>query len=73
MEAEFFCSGRGGLRIQYFYCLFCPSPVEFMEHLFFDCPLANGILSWVQSHMFNASPLCPSLAARHVRFGFLRR
>ena len=36
-------------------------PVEHLQFLFYDCPLANGIISWVQSLMFTVSPLCPSL------------
>ena len=40
---------------------FCSAPVEFLQHLFFHCPLAVSVLSWLQSIMFLASPLCPSI------------
>ena len=49
---------------------FCSSPLESLQHLFFDCPLASSVVSWLQSLLFVASPLCPSLLARHVLFGF---
>ena len=49
---------------------FCFSPLESLQHLFFDCPLASSVVSWLQSLLFVASPLCPSLLARHVLFGF---
>lgn len=32
---------------------FCGLPVESLEHLFFSCPLAQCVLSWLQSLMFN--------------------
>ena len=38
---------------------FCGSPVESLEHLFFSCPLAKSVLSWLQSLMFCFSPMCP--------------
>lgn len=40
------------------------------SHLFFGCPLASGVLSWLQSLMFRFSPRCPTLSCRHVLFGF---
>ena len=49
---------------------FCSDPMESLQHLFFYCPLAVSILSWVQSLMFLASPLCPTLLLRHALFGF---
>ena len=49
---------------------FCTHPVESSEHLFFCCPFADSVLSWVQSLMFSASPLCPNLLLRHLLFGF---
>ena len=49
---------------------FCSAPVESLQHLFFHCPLAVSVLSWLQSVMFLASPLCPSILVRHVLFGF---
>ena len=48
---------------------FCGSP-ETPSHLFFECALAQSILGWIQSLMFRASSLCPSLLCRHVLFGF---
>ena len=41
-------------------CL-CSDPMELLQHLFFYCPPAVSVLSWVQSLMFLASPLCPAL------------
>ena len=49
---------------------FCGPVSETLEHLFFDCPLAYSVLSWLQSLMFIASPLAPSLVCRHALFGF---
>ena len=49
---------------------FCSAPVESLRHLFFHCPLAVSVLSWLQSLMFLASPLCPSILVRHALFGF---
>ena len=49
---------------------FCGAPVESLEHLFFSCPLAQSVLSWVQSLMFCYSPMCPVLFPRHLLFGF---
>ena len=46
----------------------CSSPVETAPHLFYECPLVQGVLSWLQSLM--SSPLLPSLLLRHVLFGF---
>ena len=49
---------------------FCGSPFESLEHLFFSCPLAKSVLSWLQSLMFCFSPMCPVILCRHVLFGF---
>ena len=49
---------------------FCGAPIESLEHLFFSCPLAQSVLSWLQSLMFNSSPMCPVILCRHVLFGF---
>ena len=49
---------------------FCSDPMESLQHLFFYCPLAVSVFSWVQSLMFLASPLCPTLLLRHALFGF---
>ena len=49
---------------------FCGSPVESLEHLFFFCPLAQSVLSWLQSLLFSFSFMCPALLCRHVLFGF---
>ena len=49
---------------------FCSCPLESLQHLFCDCQLATGVLSWLQSWLFLASPLSPSLLVRHVLFGF---
>ena len=49
---------------------FCGPVSETLEHLFFYCPLAFSVLSWLQSLMFISSPLAPSLVCRHALFGF---
>ena len=49
---------------------FCGAPVESLEHLFFSCPLAQSVLCWLQSLMFNFSPMCPVILCRQVLFGF---
>ena len=49
---------------------FCGASVESLEHLFFYCPLAQSVLSWLQSLMFCFSPMCPVILCRHVLFGF---
>ena len=49
---------------------FCSVPVESLQLLFFHCPLAVSVLCWLQSIMFLASPLCPSILVCHVLFGF---
>ena len=49
---------------------FCGAPVESLEHLFFLCPLAQSVLSWLQSLLFAFSPMCPVILCRHVLFGF---
>ena len=50
-------------------CL-CGLASQSLPHLFFVCPLAQSVLSSLQSLMVTASPLCPSLLCRHVLFGF---
>ena len=50
---------------------FFPAPVESLQHNFFYCPLAASVLLWLQSIMFLATPLCPSILVGHVLFGFL--
>lgn len=35
---------------------FCGPQVESLEHLFYYCPLAQSVLSWVQSLLFVFSP-----------------
>ena len=49
---------------------FCGLAPECPSHLFFSCPLAQSVLSWLQSLLFSFSPVCPSLVCRHVLFGF---
>ena len=49
---------------------FCGPVCETLVHLFFDCPLAQSALSWIQSLTFRWSRLAPSLENRHVLFGF---
>ena len=49
---------------------FCSDPMESLQHLFFYCPLAVSVFSCVQSLMFLASPLFPTLLLRHALFDF---
>ena len=49
---------------------FCGPFSETLEHLFYHCPLAHSVLSWLQSLLFRLSPLSPSLLCRHALFGF---
>ena len=49
---------------------FCGLPVETLSHLFFACPLAQSVLSWLQSLMFSFNPMSPVLLACHSLFGF---
>ena len=56
--------------LNYGVSCFCRLAPETSEHLFFYCPLAQSVLSWLQSLMFRSSPRCPSLSCHHVLFGF---
>ena len=49
---------------------FCGPVMETPSHLFFECPLAQSGLSWLQSLLFRFSSFCPVLLCRHVLFGF---
>lgn len=49
---------------------FCNSPMESAEHLFFHCTLAKSGIDWIQSQLFLAAPLAPSISRRHLLFGF---
>lgn len=49
---------------------FCGYHLECAEHLFFSSPLAKSGLDWIQSVLFLATPLAPSITVRHVLFGF---
>ena len=49
---------------------FCGPVLESLSHLLFACPLAQSVLSWLQSLMFRYSPMSPVLLLRHVLFGF---
>ena len=51
-------------------CFCNPLSTESLEHLFFSCPLAQAVLSWLQSLMSRCSALIPSLLCRQVLFGF---
>ena len=55
---------------QYQPSCFCGSPLETLEHLFVSRPLAKSGLDWVQSLLFQASPLAPPINAHRVLFGF---
>ena len=49
---------------------FCGALLETSGHLFFECPLAQSVLAWIQSLLVLAVPSAPSLCLRHVLFGF---
>ena len=55
---------------QYLLSCFCGYHLECPKHLFFSCPSARTGLDWIQSQLFLASPLAPSLSVRHVLFAF---
>ena len=54
---------------QYQLSCFCGYPLESLGHLFFSCPLSRSGLDWIQSLLFLASPLAPSINVRHVLSG----
>ena len=49
---------------------FCGYHLECVEHLLFSCPLAKSGLDWIQSMLFLATPVAPSISVRYVLFGF---
>ena len=49
---------------------FCANQRKSLQYLFFYCPLEVSLLSWLQSLMFLAAPLCPIILLRRVLFGF---
>ena len=49
---------------------FCGPTIESLDHLFYYCPLAQSVLSWLQWLLFSFFFMCPALLVRHVRFGF---
>ena len=49
---------------------FCGHPSQTLDHLFFSCPLADSVLSWLSSLLFLSSPSFGSILLRHVRFDF---
>jgi len=55
---------------QYPPSCFCGYHLESLEHLFFSCPLTQSGIDWIQSKLFLASPLAPSITVRHALFGF---
>ena len=44
--------------------------MESSEHLFFSCPLIQSGIDFIQSLLFRASPLAPSITVKHMLFGF---
>ena len=44
--------------------------MESLDHLFFYCPLASSVFSWLQLLVFRAAPLAPPFVCRHALFGF---
>ena len=51
-------------------CFCSPAVSDTLDHLLFYRPLAQSILSCLQAFMLRCSALVPSLACRHVLFGF---
>jgi len=49
---------------------FCGFQTETLEHPFFSCPLAQSVIAWIQSVLFQASSLAPTIEACHLLFGF---
>ena len=49
---------------------FCGPTIKSLDHLFYYCPLAQSVLSWLQSLLFSFSFMCPALLVRRVHFGF---
>lgn len=49
---------------------FCGHLLESPNHLFFECPLARSGIDWIQSLLYVASALAPSITLRHMLFGF---
>lgn len=49
---------------------FCGHALESLDHLFFPCPLAVSVLSWLSSLLFLSSPSFGPILLRHVHFGF---
>ena len=47
---------------------FCGLALECPSHLFFSCPLAQSVLSWLQSLLFSFSSLCLCIVCGHVLF-----
>jgi len=48
----------------------CGAPLETLQHLFFDCPVAQAVLQSIYTVFKSAVPPCPPLTARHLLFGF---
>ena len=48
---------------------FCGAPVEILTHLLFACPLAQSVLSLLQSLLFPFSPMSLVLLPHHSLFG----
>ena len=51
-------------------CFCYLSSVETLDHLFFSCPLAQAVLSWLQSLLSRCSALISPLMCLHVLFRF---
>lgn len=51
---------------------FCGYHTKSLEHLFFSCPLAQSGIDFIQSLLFSAAPLAPTICinVRHMFFGF---
>ena len=49
---------------------FCGPVLRSLRHLLYAYPVAQSVLSRLQSSMFRYSPMSPVLLLRHVLFGF---
>ena len=59
-----------GCFVYYGVSCFCQLTPETPEHLFFSCPLAQSVLSWLESLIFCSYFHCPPLSCHHVSFSF---
>ena len=51
---------------------FCGYQSEYLEHLFFACPLVQSGYAWIGTKLSQAPPLAPSIDVHHALFAFYR-